>query len=142
MPKRQPAGTERVTSLKLTGRQVMKARANMARKANYLLNRLYHNAMGELKTRVLNQNGEWEEVPIEMTSGQIASARICLAKIIPDLQNMEIKQPNDSDELSKEELMARLRALLISNPEFRTLLPALLEGPNKALEGELIKAGE
>lgn len=48
-----------------------------------LVTRLYDNTLGELK----NAAGQ----PIEMTQGQIACAKILLAKTIPDLKAIEHK---------------------------------------------------
>ena len=118
------------TNLRITNRQVVQARANLARKAGDLLARLNRNAMGTLTTNARNESGEIirdakgnaVRVPYEMTMGQIRSAEIVLRKIVPDLQSVNISEDKqEASEQTKEQLLLRLQTLLLS-PSKRLLL--------------------
>ena len=125
-------------TVKLTTRHVVEARANLARKASQLLDRLHKNALGELRGWGEDDKGERVQVPIEMSQGQISSARIVLAKIIPDLQSMAVESPPEQlGSGTKEQLLLRLQTLLVASPELKQLLPKLTEVPIEEVKEEL-----
>lgn len=124
----------------LTHRQQVQARANLARKAGNLLDRLYKNSLGQLGTqtvvrRTRGGGSEELEIPVQMSMGQIKSAEIVLKKIIPDLQNFQVEEVKQEPELSRMQLMAKLYGLVSANPEFQKLLP-------KVISGEVMENGE
>lgn len=97
---------------KLTRRQTDRHRASI--QTAQLINRLYGNAMGTLKSPL----GE----PVSMDAGQIASARALLDKALPNLQASEITSIEETP--AKADLQAELAEMMgsISQQDMQRLI--------------------
>ena len=125
-PKRVQMGENVKEMVKISNRQVSIARANLARKASVLMDRVYKSAMGE----------------VEMTAQQLKAAELVLRKIIPDLSNITIQEDKNSDKLTKSELLFKLHGILNANPELQKLVPQLLQSPLQTIQEAEVIEGE
>ena len=125
-PKRVQMGENVKEMVKISNRQVSIARANLARKASVLMDRVYKSAMGE----------------VEMTAQQLKAAELVLRKIIPDLSNITIQEDRNSDKLTKSELLFKLHGILNANPELQKLVPQLLQSPLQTIQEAEVIEGE
>ena len=125
-PKRVQMGENVKEMVKISNRQVSIARANLARKASVLMDRVYKSAMGE----------------VEMTAQQLKAAELVLRKIIPDLSNITIQEDRNSDKLTKSELLFKLHGILNANPELQKLVPKLLQSPLQTIQEAEVIEGE
>lgn len=82
-----------------------------------IVNRLGGFAVGAWeRRRVPSDDGveTYVEAPIEMNANQVRAAIALLNKVMPDLQSVQMEvSTKDTEELSLEQLRARMRALLI-----------------------------
>src|SRR5262245_6965964 len=60
---------------------------------------------------------------VELSPNRIKSIEVVLDRLVPRLSSAEVVEPNELDSLSREEILARIQALFVSDP---TLLPELI----------------
>ena len=94
------------TDTTLTGSQIAQIRANLARKASQMGNRLVDNGLGALK----DKSGQ----PLELSAGQIKSLLGVLSHILPAMQSTDItvddRQSKSMDELREESVQFLMNA--------------------------------
>jgi hypothetical protein len=101
----KPAGANQFT----TGKRTKHDDATRDKmRAEHLARRLYAFAAGE-KDEVTGQ-------PVEMDATKIAAAKILIDKGKPNLQAVEQTQVNEWEQMSEEEILGLVQALITSNP--------------------------
>ncbi len=115
----------------LNRRQELNIRSTQesARISSLLMNRIGKFAAGELYEAQVGEDGKWirdeEGKPIkfksEMTSNEIHATKIYLAKTIPDKVAYTDNEEDEFDNLSKEELIARITENIEKHPELASI---------------------
>jgi len=114
----------------LTKRQEKNARTNASSQTTKIINRLGKQALGTL-TRKTTVEGEVVNIPYTMNQAEIRAAEIILKKTLPDLTMIQQVEPNQLDNMSREELGNLLLTLVEKNPMLAQL-SGITEAVNKA----------
>lgn len=101
----------------LTARQELDSRTIALRHTNKILKRLAAFSVGELTKKELDDKGNMVEVPETISAQELKAAEIVLKKTLPDLSAVQLVESDDFENMSRDELMESIAAMVSNRPE-------------------------